>query len=195
LAAWTGTITDLTHHANTILFDHDPITLKLCLDIKQNPRLLIKRGLYFKANPQVLNNKLNVEELKSAWNEPINSEDMYTRFHVAKERMRIRYKKIQKQTPKLTRRLNLLQTELENLKYSIQDSTTIQEITSLKSTTALIRDLEFTRAFRRTRRSKLKYLALGDSSTKYFFNCIKKKQQQETLNELQLATGNIYNYK
>jgi hypothetical protein len=34
-------------------------------------------------------------------------------------------------------------------------------------------------------------LALGDSSTKYFFNHIKPRQQKEALNEKQLPTGNI----
>ncbi len=99
-----------------------------------------------------------MKELKQAWEEPISSEDVYTRFHVAKERLKMKYRQIQKQTPKMNQILALLQAELENLKYSSQDPVTLQEITSLKSTTALIRDLEFTRAFRRTRRSKVIYL-------------------------------------
>jgi hypothetical protein len=65
------------------------------------------------------------------------------------------------------------------------------EIIALKSTTAILRDLEFLQAILTQKRSRLKHIALGDIGSKYFFSPTRSKHKQEDMTEIMLDSGEI----
>jgi hypothetical protein len=73
----------------------------------------------------------------------------------------------------------------------VQIAPKIEEIQILKATTALLRDLEYEEAIRNLKQSCMKNIALGDSSTKYFFNIFKPKSIQALMTELTLPNGEL----
>jgi hypothetical protein len=67
--------------------------------------------------------------------------------------------------------------------------TTLDDTKALIAATQLLRELEFTQAIKWKLKTRLKWLSLGDTSSKYFFNSVKQKLKRESMIELKLSNG------
>jgi exonuclease III len=83
---WLTSIKELKHHTNTVLSDHEPITIKLTIKEPNANNLNLRRSTYFKADPVILLKKENISSLKAAWQHKTESQDIFTNFKLAKQR-------------------------------------------------------------------------------------------------------------
>jgi hypothetical protein len=144
----------------------------------------IHRSTYFKADYLIVQKTENIEHLANSWKTPIDSTDKFVRFKIAKQRFRAKYIALQKANRDSRQKFTSLKNELDALKHSIQNRPTEIEIQSLDSITLQLRELEFKQAIKWKQRTRLKWLGLGDASTKYFFNSVKQKHKREAMTEL-----------
>jgi hypothetical protein len=145
-----------------ILSDHDPVSISIKLTSSTGTTSSHTRRSYFKANINILKKKGNLEILKKAWQTPIKSAHPHVRFHVAKARFRSKFIELQRNHSRASEQSIALQHELDQSKHSIQVSAQPQEIQILKTTTALLRDIEYASAIKNLKYSKQKNYALGD---------------------------------
>jgi hypothetical protein len=184
-------MTEICHHTTSTVSDHDPVSVKILLTNNSGRAFNKPRRTYFKANSAILKKQSNMAALKQAWQNPIKSEQPHVRFHVDKSRFRSKYIELQKEHFKISSLMSALQQELDGLKNSIQHNPLLQEVQVLKATRTLLRDLEYTDALNRLKTSRKKSIALGDSSTKYFFNIFKNKAAHASMTKLIQPNGEI----
>jgi hypothetical protein len=74
--------------------DREPISLDFTVHEPTLSNQLIQISSYFKADPVILTKPENVKLQKQAWLQESNAQDKYTKFKLAKTRMRATYKQL-----------------------------------------------------------------------------------------------------
>lgn len=188
---WIDRIKKLEHFGGQVLSDHDPIALTFRLSAASSGISPAKKH-FFKANPIILKNEENILELKKAWEEHDSlCTDPCIRLAFSCKRLRKKYKELQKKIPSIKLQQVDIQNRISTLKTFLALTPSQEEIDEYNLLTSQLRALQFQDAVFWRRESRIRWLGLGDASTKFFFNTVKEKHKKEQMNELRLDDGSI----
>lgn len=178
---WIHAIHRLEHIQDQTLLDHNPIILTIQI-APQNSTSILKKSTYFEANPSILKRVGTMEALRAAWIAyPPSVSDPTHKFTFAWICLRKTLKTIQEQVIATDQPLDILLSQLVQLKMDILDKSNHQQRHDHEQVHKQIRETELQEANRLRSLSRVRWMGIGDETYRTFFILVQAKQQRETM--------------
>jgi hypothetical protein len=116
--------------------------------------------------------------LKIAWEHKKGNQGTLTQLKLAKQRLSLQYKQLQKTKYNSKQQFKELSMEIDTIKHSIETNTTQEDVILLTKAKMALRELEFKQAICWKRKSQLQWLGLGDAFYKSSLTQSKKNRNK-----------------
>ncbi|KAL3681174.1 hypothetical protein R1sor_024130 [Riccia sorocarpa] len=193
---WIKSVWKVKHFGKEALSDHIPVSVELQTEGEDGVRLKRKkRGSYTKLDAECLSKPEYLDRVKLAWEEGYSlSPDPIIRWSLAWSRVQREYKIIRGEMQSKLSKLDTKKEKLEEIRLRLSEGADFYDQIDMVEYTQLegeVKAADLLRASIWRRRSRYKWLQLGEASSKFFFKTLKAKQNGEKMNSLKLTDGTI----
>ncbi|KAL3685721.1 hypothetical protein R1sor_003743 [Riccia sorocarpa] len=185
-AAWLKEVTSLNHDGKEALSDHTPVMLVVNLTSSNSSRKgRRKKDTYTKMDVDSMQNPTRRKIIQEAWEEGWGiSSDPVLAWEFAWSKAREVFKQFHKEDREKVTKLQALQDNLGDIRERLHVGASEREMEDYRKMEQKVHETELLEASILRRRSRIQWVKEGDVSSRYFFNCLKSKQQQERITSL-----------
>jgi hypothetical protein len=178
----------LDHDGRQTLADHIPVVTKIVLT---EPVVTgLRKGTYLKYDASILDDAKVLAKVKEAWGTRRAEQDPMEFWNKGWRRIAPVMKAEKKHRQNRFSSLDIKRLELEELCKQVTGSSTEEDLSKLRKLETEVRETERKEAISWRQKSRVRWLALGEAPSKYFYAQLKAKHHRDTILELEDQGGN-----
>lgn len=187
--SWTEYIKAVEHDGRQVLSNHILVTIIIMLKEGEPPSK--KCNTYFKMDVSLLWGPGVMDKVQAAWEECLPNTNPRVRWGLCLQKVKkiLKAKKWRRALDKRDR--GILADRLLILKREVGANPTPKSTVALNLLEAEVKQQELDYAITWCRRSRVRWLTLGEAPSRYFFAQMKAKHARDTIRALLLESGKI----
>ncbi|KAL3683736.1 hypothetical protein R1sor_001758 [Riccia sorocarpa] len=193
---WLKSVWKVKHFGKEALSDHIPVLAELQIEgVESRGGSEKKRRSYTKLDVESLEKPEYLDRIRRAWEEGYSlSEDPILRWSFAWSRVQKEYKQIRGELHSKVSKLDTKKEKLEEIRIRLSEGAEFYDSIDMEEYSRLegeVKEADLLQASIWRRRSRYKWLQLGEAPSSFFFKTMKAKHSAEKMDSLKLEDGTL----